>query len=207
VLHTDDRFVQTVSDAVAEIELTTDAEIVVVAAGRSEPYRDVAVLAGAVGAWLLLLFLLFSPFSFSGSWMPVELPLAGIFVGWVVHRSPRLLRLLVPRGRRVAAVERAAAACFQEEAVHGTRGRTGVLVYVSALEDHVMLLADGGIDAVVPQGEWNALRWGERADPRAPGDLDHFITGLRAAGEILARHVPPTGDNPNEISDAPRIRP
>ena len=33
--------------------------------------------------------------------MPLELPLVGIFTGWVVHRSPGLLRLLVPRSRRL----------------------------------------------------------------------------------------------------------
>jgi putative membrane protein len=207
LLHTDDRFVDTVARVVGEIEETTDAELVVVAAGRSEPYRDVAVLAGVAGAWLGLLFLLFSPFHFSGTWMPLELPLLGLLVAWTVDRSPGLLRRLVPATRRAAAVDRAAAAAFHEEAVHGTRKRTGLLVYVSALEDRVVLVPDGGVDAVVPHGEWNALRWGDKGDAHAPGDLDHFVAGLRAAGAVLARHLPPTGDNPNEIDDAPRIRP
>ena len=207
MLHTDDAFIDAVTEVVAEIEASTDAEIVVVAAARSESYAWASILAGALAAWLALLFLLFSPLHFSGTWMPLELPLVGALAGWLVHRSPRLLRAVVPRPRQEAAVERAAAAAFQEEAVHGTRHRTGVLVYVSALEDRVLVVPDGGIASRVPGGEWNALRWGGRPDPRAPGDLSHFLEGLRAAGAILARHVPPTDDNPNEISDAPRVRP
>jgi len=207
VLNTDARFVESVSAAVAEIEESTDAEVVVVAAGRSESYAAVSLLVGAGAAWLALLFLLFSPFHFSGVWMPLELPVVGGLVAWLTHRSPGLLRVLVPPGRRHAAVARAAAAAFHEEAVHGTRNRTGVLIYLSALEDRVVVLPDGGIDARVPHGEWNALRWGEKADPKAPGDLDHFLSGLRAAGTVLAKHVPALGDNPNEIPDAPRVRP
>lgn len=207
MLHTDDRFVETVSATVAEIESSTDAELVVVAAGRSDSYALASAMVGAAVAWLALLFLLFSPFSFSGAWMPLELPMVGGLAAWLAHRSPGLLRLIVPAGARRAAVDRAAAAAFHEEAVHGTRNRTGVLIYVSALEDRVVVLPDGGIDARVPGGEWNALRWGAKPDARAPGDLEHFVAGLRAAGAVLARHVPPHGDNPNEIPDAPRVRP
>jgi putative membrane protein len=207
MLHTDEAFVDAVSAAVAEIEQTTDAELVVVAAGRSGSYGAFAALVGALVAWLALLFLLFSPFHFSGVWMPLELPLVGGVAAWAAHRSPGLLRLLVPKARQHAEVDRAAAAAFHEEAVHGTRNRTGVLIYVSALEDRVVVLPDGGIDARVPRGEWNALRWGDKGDPLAPGDLAHFLAGLRAAGVVLARHVPALGDNPNEIPDAPRVRP
>jgi uncharacterized membrane protein len=29
---------------------------------------------------------------------------------------------------------------------------------------------------------------------------------MEAVGKVLAAHLPPSGDNPNEIADAPRIR-
>jgi len=206
MLHTDDAFMDSVTAAVARIEETTDAEIVVVAASRSDDYRVVSLLAGGLAAWVGLVFVLFSPLHFSGTWMPLELPLLAALVAWLVDRSPALHRRLVPAARLETAVAQAAAAAFHDEAVHGTRHRTGVLVYVSALEDRVVVLPDGGIEARVPGGAWNALRWGAGPDPRAPGDLPHFIAGLEAAGRILAEHVPATGDNPNEIPDAPRVR-
>ena len=102
---------------------------------------------------------------------------------------------------------RAAHAAFHEEAVHGTRGRTGVLVYVSALEDAVVVLPDGGVEAHVPGAELAAIRWGEGADRAAPGSLEAFLAGLEALGAVLAAHVPPLeGDNPDEIPNAPRVR-
>jgi len=207
MLHTDTRFASSVEAAVAKIEATTDAEIVVVAAPRSGSYRDVAALFGVVIAWLVLLVVLFAPFEFRPFLIPVELPVVGALAAWVAHRSPGLMRLLSSAARRRAQVEDAAAAAFHQEVVHGTRGRTGLLVYLSALEDRVVLVPDLGLDAKVPHADWNAIHWGADKDPQRPQHLDSFLAGLRAAGQVLAARVPPTGDNPNEISDAPRIRP
>jgi len=207
VLHTDARFMETVEAAVGEIEAETDAEVVVVAARRSAAYPEVAWAIGAGAAWLALLFVLYSPFHFSGRWLPLELPAVGLLAGWLGGRSWHLIRLCTRASRRRAAVDRAAHAAFHEEVVHGTARRTGLLIYVSALEDRVVLLADGGIEAHVPGGELHAVRWGDGHDPASPGDLDHFVAGLRQVGAVLAAHVPPVeGGNPNEIGDAPRIR-
>ena len=100
----------------------------------------------------------------------------------------------------------AAHAAFFEESVHCTRNRTGLLIYLSALEDQVILIADAGVESKIPRGEWNAIRWGDTKDPAAPGDLQHFLDGLHSVGKILAEHIPATDENPNELSDAPRIR-
>lgn len=207
MLHTDERFAEAVEKAVGEIEAATDADIVVVAARRSGTYRDLTVLVGVAAAWLALVFALYSPWSFSGNWLPIELPIVGLLTAWAAARSPALLRTLAGRTRCQRQVAEAAGLAFRDEAVHGTRGRTGVLVYLSALERRVVLLPDAGIEARVPGAEWNVLRWGSGADPSDPTDLEGFLAGLHASGAVLARYVPPTGDNPNEIANAPRIRP
>lgn len=206
MLHTDARFAEAVERTVTELEAHTDAEVVVVATPRSGSYRDVAVLFGCGAAWLMLLAVLFSPWHFTPAWIPLELPVVGVAAAWVAHRSPALLRLLTRRSRRHAQVLESAQAAFHQELVHGTRHRTGVLVFVSALEDRVVVMPDLGLDARVPGADWNAIRWGTGADPHAPGDLEHFLAGLKAVGEVLARRVPPTADNPDEIANAPRIR-
>lgn len=206
MLHTDARFAATIEEVVREVEDQTDAEVVVVAAPRSGSYRDAAGLVGVTVAWLALVFVLFSPWRFSGVWLPLELPALGLGVGWLVHRSPALLRRLTSAERRHRQVQTAASAAFTDESLYGTRNRTGILVYVSALEDRVVLLPDGGLQARIPRGAFNTVRWGEGADRLAPGDLDHFVLGLRQLGNVLAAYVPAIeGDNPNEISDAPRI--
>lgn len=206
MLHTNSRFSEAVEAAVGRLEADTDAEVVVVAAPRSGSYRDLALAFGLVMAWLMLLLVLFSPFHFQPVWIPLELPAVAVLATWAAHKRPGLLRRLAGRKRLKAQVEAAADATFHQEVVHGTKGRTGLLIYFSALEQRVVLRPDLGLDARVPGGEWNAIRWGPGADPHTPADLDHFLAGLQAVGQILARHVPPTGTNPNEISDAPRIR-
>lgn len=206
MIRDDARFARAVEDTVREVERDTDGEIVVVMARRSGSYRDLAMAAGFAAAWLVLLFLLFSRAVFHPFWIAVELPIAAAGASWLVHRSPWLLRRLATKERRERQVFEAAHAAFHEESLHGTRGRTGLLVYLSLLEDRVVLVPDAGLEARVAGGEWNAIRWGDGPEPAAPGDLEHFTRGLRAVGRILARHLPPTGANPNEMPDAPRLR-
>jgi putative membrane protein len=207
MLHLDKDFATAVETVVGKIETKTDAEVVVVAAPRSGSYRDLALLVGAAAAWLTLVFVILSPFHFSGDWLPVEVPLVGLVFAWLADRSPGLLGRLAKRARQREQVLHAAHAIFHEEAVHGTKRRNAVLVYVSALENRVELLADSGLEAVMPLAELHTLRFGTATDPHAPGTLDEFVAGLRLLGERLARYAPAVeGDNDNVIPNAPRVR-
>ncbi len=202
----DPRFAAAVEAAVGRIEATTDAELVVVAASSSTDTRGVPWQVGAGVAGLGLAFALWSPVVLDERWLPVELPLLGLAAGWAASRSGRLLRALSGPARMQQAVAVAAAAAFLHESVSGTRGRTGLLVYYSALEERVVLLPDVGLQALIPGSEWNAVRWGEGADPQRVSTLEDLLRGMEAVGKVLAAHLPPSGDNPNEIADAPRIR-
>lgn len=198
-MHRDARFREAVTAAVARAEERTDAELVVVAAARSGSYRDVAIWVGVALAAVAMALVLYTPWAFDAAWLPLDvgLPLALGAVG--AHRFPWLLRRLTSRARRARQVATAANAAFVEEQVHGTRRRTGVLVYVSALEGLVHVVSDHGVDACVPPGEWNRLRWQARS-------LEEFVAGLEAAADLLSRHLPALADNPDEIPNAPRIR-
>lgn len=199
MVHTDARFSQAVHDAVAAIESLTDAELVVVAAPRSGSYRDVALTGGLAAAVAALAFLCWSPWVFNAMHFPVDVALAGVGVAWALERWGGLLRPFVPAARRRRQVREAALAAFAEEAVHATEGRTGLLVYVSAFEERVEVVPDQGLLARIPGHEWNALDL--RADT-----LDHLLSGLEAVGKLLAARFPPTGANPDEISNTPRVR-
>jgi len=198
VIHRHPDFASSIEALVGELEQGTDAEIVVVAATRSGSYRDVALLAGAAVAVLALLFLLYSPLDFHPLSVPIYLlGLAGL-ASWLVQRSPAALRLLTRARRRRRQAEQAARACFVEEAVHGTRRRVGLLVYLSELEQQVVLLRDLGLDGAIPAAAWNSLQL-------QPGSLAELEALLRSVGTILADKLPSTGDK-NEIPNAPRVR-
>jgi putative membrane protein len=206
MLHTDARFGEAIERAVHEAEARTDSEIIVVAASRSGSYRDLALGVGAAAALIAVVFLLFSPFEFSPIHIPFDLAIVLVLATWVADRSPRFLRLVASRARKDRQVQDAAAAAFHQEAVHGTRGRTGVLVYVSAFEDRVEVIPDAGVAALVPQGELNRVRWGPNPDGRTPGDLAQFVDGLQQLGAVLGTRIPALAHNPDEVANAPRIR-
>ena len=200
MLHLDPRFSPAVTESVGAIERRSDAEIVVVVVGRSGAYRDLA-WAAALGCSLVALGLLaWAPWEFAGVLFPVYATIAAAIAGFTVARSAPLTRLLAGKRRMQAQVREAAEAAFVQETVHGTRRRTGVLVYVSSLEARVEVLPDQGILGRVPGAALADL------DLRA-GSLDELVGGLRRLGDLLATHVPPVeGDNPNEVDDAPRVR-
>jgi putative membrane protein len=202
VIHTDRGFNQVVEEAVRKLEERTDAEVVVVAAGRSGSYRDAAFAGASAITLLLLLVMLYVPYTVPPWAVFVESVGCWALWAWLLDGA-HTLRLITTRDRRLRQVRRAANAEFTGEGVHATPQHTGVLVYLSGLEGGVVVLADVGIEGRVPRGEWLAVT------REFPGDdLDHFLHGLERLGEVLARYVPPR-DDPNriELSDAPRIRP
>lgn len=182
------------------IERASCAQIVVVLAARSDEYREVPWAIGAVAAWTSLAMMVWSPFAFSDLWLPVDALLVGGLMGWWARGAVGLARSFVPARIRAARVRAAAEAAFVQEAVHGTRGRVGVLVYASRLEGEVVVLPDQGILGKVPGAELATLRIDGRTD-------QGLLAGLDALGVILGRHAPPDGHEENEIADAPRVRP
>ena len=194
----DQHFRDSVEQAVERLEHDTDSEIVVVAARRSHPYRDIALYVGLFVGTIMLAVVLYSPWTFGPASVPFELAVAIAFGTFVGHRWTWLLRLLISTKRRDFEVHRAAATAFFDEQVHATRNRTGVLVYLSALEGCAVVVADHGVHAHVPPVDWGRLVIDGR-------NLDGFLKGLDELGALLAEHVPALEDNPNELPNAPTI--
>ncbi|MCB9680965.1 MAG: hypothetical protein H6733_05785 [Alphaproteobacteria bacterium] len=202
MIHTDDRFAQAVADAVTAIERRTDAEVVVVAAARSGTYADVSARTAAVAMWVGAIVLLAIPHAIGPVWFVVDLALVGLATerlargSWWIRRTTRA-------SRRRQQVRDAAQAELVREAVHGTPRRTGVLVYLSALEAQVEVVGDLGVQGRVPGG---ALQ--PAIDRLDADDLDGFLAGLAALGDVLARYLPHTEDSDDtDLPNAPRIRP
>lgn len=200
MLHTNDRFHDAIEQAVIRIEKTTDAELIVVAAPRSGSYRDVSFLCASVGALLTLLLLLVVPYDVHPWFIPLDLVLSWLFFAWVFS-GRWVLRWIVPGGRQARQVAEAAHAEFHREIVHATPHRTGVLVYVSALEGRVEILADLGVEGHIPP----AL-WGDATSAFSHDDLDTFLAGLDRLGVTLSEHIPALETDLVDLPNAPRIR-
>ena len=200
----DKTYYDSLTDRVTEAEEKTAADLVVVVRPCSGSYRDVDYLFGAVAAWLGLLLVLFSPRVVHVYAVPLEL--AGLFAAaaWVSSVTP-LRRWLTTRRRRECQVKAAAMAAFVEEGVSHTRLRAGVLVYWSVLERHAEVIADDGVPAAVPPGEWNAFLFDikqmeQRADPAAA-----LLEDVRGLGRLLARFLPARETSPHELPNRPRV--
>jgi putative membrane protein len=192
------------SECVRKIETTTDAELVLIVRARSGFYRHADYLFAAVLCFVALLFLLFSPFNFHEYWVAIDVLLLFVIGTFVSSRSNWLRRLFTTEKFRNEAVRRGAAAMFYEAGIANTNAEMGVLIYLSILERQLELIADRGVLKGVNALEWNQAladlrEAGKKSEPAA------LLSGLEKLGELLSKHLPATGDNPNELPDAPRF--
>jgi len=187
---------------VKDIETRTDAELVLVIRARSDSYRHADYLFGALLAFIGLVFLIFSPYTFHPNWVLIEVVLFFVLGAFVSSRSNALRRLLTSKKFQTDKVRTNAAAMFYEAGVANTRMETGILVYVSLLERRLEVLADRGVLKAVPALDWNEELF-ELHEAARLGDAKLLEAALHNLSELLALHLPATGDNPNELADAP----
>jgi len=209
----------TVSEAVAQAELTTSGEIVTVLADRSDGYTDVALL-WAIGASFTAMaaFTAFSEFfldlfdRLSGGWsvewtrgevltIVTAIGLAKFLAVWAVQAWPALKYALVPGPVKTARVHAAAIRHFKVGADRRTHGRTGVLVYVSMREHRAEIVADEAIATQVPAEIWGDAMADMLIEIRKGRIAEGLAAGVRDVGAVLAQHFPRADDDVNELPD------
>ena len=161
-----------VTAAVAKAELSSDGEIVTIVAGRSDAYHDVALHYSVLAMLLVPAMLALLPqgsvdrvaalalgwnAEFSrGALMPalfVLLALAFLIARLILAYMP--LRMALTPGRtKTRRVHRRAIALFRTGCELKTRGRTGVLIYLSLIEHRAEIVADQAIAAKVSGDVW-----------------------------------------------------
>jgi putative membrane protein len=192
------------ADCVLEIEKETNAELVIAVRARSGSYRHADYLAGAILAYLGILFLLFSPWVINPIFGAIEVAALFALGLFISSRSNWVRRLLTTKEQRARAAREGAAAMFYEAGIANTAAEMGVLIYLSLLERRLELLADRGVLTGVPPLEWNECAFDLQQAGRRPHP-ETFLKTLRAFGAMLAKNIPATGDNPNELGDLPRF--
>ncbi len=208
-----------VTEAVARAERSSDGEIVTIIAPRSDAYHDV----GLHYAMLAMLLVPTIGALLPQSW--IDWALALIF-GWNASLSFRLLMLLLvvamtivfltvrfacawmplrmaltPASTKTRRVRRRAVELFRAGTEKRTKGRTGILLYLSLLEHRAEIVADQAIHSRVEPEVWGeamaALVDGVKAGRPGEG----MALAVDKIGEVLAQCLPPTLDNRNELPD------
>jgi len=186
--------------AVAAIEATSAVEVVVAVRRCSSIHLHAHVVAGATATAIVTAYMLFSASVF-GLWALLLDPLlVGAAVGLSVEFAPWLKRLLTPRAHLRDVVRRQAQATFLQRRVHATRGRSGLLVYVSLVERAAVVVADIELETGWTDGERAVA---ERALTAAiAGGGVAVATALGALVQPLSVAMPRTEGDVNELPDA-----
>ncbi len=185
---------------VEEIEKTSRAEVVVAVARASSDYHDTVWMVVTIVSFIAWFAILFLPYDFDPVFVIPNLLLIAVLTWFAVARTG-LRRLLTPRGRRRAAAERAARLVFVDENVSATRDRVGVLIFFSALEGEVEIVADHGVAANVEEARWNPIRL-----MRLQGEpLRALHEVLDAVGAVLAERLPRDEPGDDELPNHPRV--
>ncbi|HSA81641.1 MAG TPA: TPM domain-containing protein [Geminicoccaceae bacterium] len=187
-----------ITDAIAAAERRTSGELVTVIAEAADDYRSFPLLWPALAA-LLLPAILLTVLPGIAAW-PLYLAQAASFVvlALIAHLPPVRLAL-VPAAVKRRRAARLAREQFFEQGLHLTQARTGVLIFVSVAEHYVEIIADQGIDALVPPGTWDRAVAGFVEQVRAGRIGKGFLAAIAAVGDRLAEHFPRAPDDRDEL--------
>jgi putative membrane protein len=188
------------ASAVAEAERSTAAEIVISVRRISGHYRSADYLFGFLVSLLMLVLLLFLPDPFDIKWFPFDLAVAFAIGASISANVPPLRRLFVGPKRIESEVSRGAHAAFYEQGISRTKGRTGVLVYLSIFERRAVLVPDVGVDLAPIAEDWNAASR-QISEAVARLDLEAVSRAVVALGPVLGRVLPRSEDDVNELPD------
>lgn len=187
--------------AIANIENSSLAEIVVIVKPRSDNYGESSLMFSSALAFLVFSFLMFSNLEFHhfDIYLYVFLSfLSGMILTTVLEP---LQRLLIRKKDRERMVEIMARASFQKGGIHHTSSETGILVYVSLFEKKVIVVPDRGAEMAIPPAEWKKIRNGFDQIFEQTNPADALIAQLNACQNMISRCIPPVENDINELPD------
>jgi putative membrane protein len=186
---------------IAEVEQTTAGEIVVHTVLRSESYREARWLMASLITYGVVLSSAFLFPDEPARWAVASL-LPVFLLAWWISAPGWILRRMVPEPVMADAVHRRAELAFLENNVHRTRDQSGVLIFVSALEHRVEILADEGIHQRVGVEGWKKYVQVVVSGIRDGKAGDGIVNAIEGIGAELKQHFPPRDDDTNELNDA-----
>jgi putative membrane protein len=189
------------TDAVRDVEAVTSAELVVAVRARSGSYLHADLTAGILAGLLVLAVLLFSHWEFGLLWFVLDPLLAGLLFGWVASKSPGLRRALTGPADRRRQAETAARALFVEKRVHGTAGRTGMLLYISILEREAVLVPDLGLEPLAATESWKETVGAIAEAVRRREDGVEVARRVRTLAPLLAPALPRAAGDVDELAN------
>ena len=117
----------------------------------------------------------------------------------LIRKLPTLRRRLIHPVEISAEVEEKAIVSFLEQGLHHTRDETGILILISLFEHRVHVLADRGINAVVPTGSWDEIVQIITNGIHSGDACNALCAAIESCGQLLAEHFPVKTDDTDEL--------
>jgi putative membrane protein len=186
---------------IADIEISSNTEIVVLIKEISGNYNDIYLIVGLLLSLISFTFFIFSPFVF-GDYLIYMGTILSFFVGLsLAFIINPLSKLFINKQRMIRNVEIMSRASFQKGGIHHTLKKTGVLIYVSLFEKQVFLLADKGIINSIPKDEMETLENKFKNIFNQPDIDKEILKNLKELKEPFSKYIPSVIDDINELDD------
>lgn len=187
-----------IAQAISAAERETSGEIVCALTRRASDYAYVPPLWAAFFAlaapWPLTVLTDLSTRMIYATQIGVFV-ICALVISW-----PPIRLALTPRLVKKRRAERAAIEHFFLRGVSGTKGRTGVLIFVAFAERHARIVADEGLSGKITDADWQAALAPLIDCLSQDRCADGFVAAIEASAHLLARHAPP-GAEGDELPD------
>ena len=190
---------QRIEAAVKNAESRTSGEIVPMVVDSSYDYPRAELIGGGTLA-LAVASLISWQLGNESIWWFLPVFIGGFFAFQrLIRMLPNFKRKLIHPDEMTAEVKEKAMISFLEQELHHTRDRTGILILISLFEHRVQVLADSGINEVVPEHSWEEIVTIITAGLKSGDACAAVCRAVERCGELLTENVPIKHDDSDEL--------
>ncbi len=204
-----------ISDAVKTAELKTSGEISTAFIRESDSYAFYELSFGLVMGFIY--FSIMMAFSnqleqiIKGMFWDYQVGYLTAFIGfstfliialfYLLSNIPSIDRLIIPKKIRERKVYERALRYFAESGTYDTKDKTGILIFISLLEQRVELISDKGINKKIDQNEWDSIVTNIVSGVKSGDWVKNLSESIIHCGDLLEKHFPIQADDKNELRD------
>ncbi|MCR5453429.1 MAG: hypothetical protein K6F33_00380 [Bacteroidales bacterium] len=196
-----DNFKTRLYDAVKNIESESRAEAVVMIKQASGKYTVYAIAAAGIMFALAMTYFMLSPIEYDPYAMFSTSVVLAVLVFLAFRFFPTLYRFVIPKKIREKNVEIHARAIFQKAQMYKTIANTAFLVYFSLVEKKAVFMADFGVVLNTPPEQIKQIEQMLDTAICAQNPPAAILDSLAKIAPIMAKYLPITGDDINELPD------
>lgn len=196
-----------IKETIRSVEKNTSGEIVVMVVPDSGPYPAATIWGAASVSFPLAILLTpvtcaFFWFSPQNMWVFLSWFIA-LFAAsfWPIQRTAAFRRLFVREREMENQVNDAARTHFFAQGLHRTRHENAVLIFICVFERMVCVLADRGVNAKIPQSDWQGIVDSITSGIRETRTAEAIVEGVTEVGKRLISHFPPKTDEKDELKN------